>query len=367
MNDCVTSVLKLTKEGVILPHLDGTRRSISRVLQGYVDHGGNQSLFVTGPPGCGKTFTIRHVIKTINMKDCWHAYVDCRIFDNDKAACKEFMRQRNQPSSKPVLEALKDVGMGILVLDHFDSMKIVKRQFFLYTLFDSIHTQSISLCVILITSSHEPLTGLEKRVRSRYSPTCFEFPAPVIDDTLFLKFMAPNKKSKWYSSIEKTRANAKISTLFELSPSLHTVTVFLRKAALRVHGAEEEITSELLESVADEIIDTIDPDRFISSLSHLELTLAFVCCYMTNTKSIPEFSFDQVYEELSKQLVRCRFAKTLTSERVVVAWDKLKSLRLLIAAGRDTNKFSLTIFDDDLYDAVTRLPTDVQLWVKSWM
>lgn len=364
MDEITEYVLKTTSEGVLLPHLEGCRENISRVLQGYVDHGGNQSLFVTGPPGCGKTFTIRHIINTINMKDCWNSFIDCRIFDNDKAACKEFMRQRSQPSSKPVLDALKDVGMGILVLDHFDSMKIVKRQFFLYTLFDSIHTQAISLCVILITSSHEPLTGLEKRVRSRYSPTCFEFPAPEIDSQLLMKFLAEDKRTRGYSAMEKCLKEANIWTLFELSPSLHTVVVFLRKVALRT---EKTLTRETLNSVADEIIDVIDPHRFLASLSQLELAVALVCCHMTKVKGSAEFSYDQLYDELMKQLVRCQFRKTLTSERVVIAWDKLKTLRILVATGRDTNKFSLSIFDEDIYTMVTKLPTDVQLWAKSWM
>ena len=81
---------------------------------------------MSGASGSGKTYVLNKALNSVDFGDCWCHTIDCRLFSDDKSACKEFLRQMNSPNSSDVLDVLRESGSGILIFDHFDSIKIIK-------------------------------------------------------------------------------------------------------------------------------------------------------------------------------------------------------------------------------------------------
>ncbi|KAH0792609.1 Origin recognition complex subunit 4 [Histomonas meleagridis] len=325
------------------------------------------TLFLTGSAGSGKTHTLRKALSEVDLKECWVKSIDCRLFSDDRPACKEFLRQMGKPTSSAVLDVLRISGSGILIFDHFDQIKIIKRQFFLYTLFDSIHSDSISLCLILVTSSHEPLTNLEKRVKSRCSPICIEFPSTsdFTCKTFRMLFESPSLTKQWNKSVQNAlRRPEPFDRVFSLSPSLHTAISFAHEIIYNIKG--QRMTSSDVEQASIRIIDSICPLRFLDGLSHLELILTFMSVFMLTQKRCNEFTSEAMYQELKRQLNSYQLVKMLTPERFSVAWDKLLSMRIIVCVGRDATKVTTTLFEDDILPFTERLPTQVQVWAKGW-
>jgi hypothetical protein len=352
-------------QGVPLDSLNPSRSSLSTSLTSFIETGFSTFLFLTGHPGCGKTFSLRMAIDSLSLRDCWCSTIDCRLFLNDRAACKEFFRLHGQPANTPILDALRSIGTGILIFDHFESLKIVKRQFFLYTLFDSIHTNAVSLCVVLVTSSHEPLNNLEKRVRSRFTPTCVEFPRPIGDASFVIQLLS-TENAEWNAAVAAAFFGVDLSPLFDLSQSLQTVVTFTKTLVITVSEGEVIGRGHVEQAIA-QMLSVIHPDRFIAALSQMEVLILIVCCYLVRIRYYTELTFDTVYSEMMAQLIESSFVKKMTPERAHVAWEKAMALRLLVRPGKDVTKVALAVFEEDVLLAVDRLPTEIAAWARKWM
>ena len=372
-NKTKQSLIDQINKGVDFSYLDDQFEELKERINSFAKHQFSCSLFVSGLPGSGKTYTIKRALRESNIKNLWTATIDCRLFDNDKAAMKEFLRQTKNPPNKNALEALKLLGSGILIFDHFDSMKIIKRQFFLYTLFDSIHTNSVALCVILVTSSHEPLNNLEKRVKSRFTPTTIDFPSPFeFDMDNFISLLTDPSTSKVWNNCVKnlfTKQNSQVihpfDKLFSLSPSLHTAMIFAKKLALLYD--QNKLTIRDLEMTVNEMINTVNPSRFIAGLSHVDLVVLFGSVYMRIIKQYNDFTYDMLAEEIEKQFTSYRFYRILTRERMKISWDKLSSMQLLIPTTKDGMRMASSLYEDDIEQYITNLPTEGQVWAKLWL
>ncbi|OHT01703.1 hypothetical protein TRFO_31405 [Tritrichomonas foetus] len=374
-NHVTQELLNQISKGTDFSYLDDQFEEIKNRLNSFADKHFSCSLFISGSPGSGKTYTIQRALKEANLKDLWIVRIDCRLFDNDHSAMKEFFRQTGSQQSKNVLDALKLLGSGIIIFDHFDSLKIIKRQFFLYTLFDSIHTNSVALCCVLVTSSYEPLNNLEKRVKSRFTPTTIDFPPPTqFDMDNFIPLLTATEASKlWNNNVKslftkqpkKSRIIHPFDRLFMLVPSLHTVMIFAKKIALL--ASKNKLTIRDLETTVDEILNTINPSRFLEGMSHVDLIVAFTTVYMRIVKQINDFSFDMLTEEIETQMKPYRFAKVLSFDRIRISWDKLVSMKILVYATKDETRVSPTLFEDDIEPFISHLPTEGQVWAQLWL
>ena len=375
MNDDATGdLLQQIAQGTNFSYLDSKFEDIKSKLDYFADKQFSCSLFISGFPGSGKTYTIRRALSEANIGNLWVAKIDCRLFDTDRSAMKEFLRQTNNPPNRPVLEALKLLGAGILIFDHFDSMKIIKRQFFLYTLFDSIHTKSVALCVIVITSSHEPLNNLEKRVKSRFTPVSIDFPSPSNFDMenfipLLTTTSAPRVWNDCVRNLFTKNAKSKMihpfERLYSLSPSLHTAMIFAKK--LSFFAQQKRLTIIDLDNTVNEIINTINPSRFLEGMSHIDLIVVFVSVYMKIVKLSNDFTFDQIFDEIQTQFRPYSILKILTIERIKISWDKLISMKLLVVTTKDGTRVAPTVYEDDIDPFISNLPTEAQVWTRVWL
>jgi hypothetical protein len=277
---------------------------------------------------------------------------------------KEFYRLHCQGVHVPIQDALKALGTGILIFDHFESLKIVKRQFFLYTLFDSIHTNAMSLCVVIVTSSHEPLNNLEKRVRSRFCATCIEFPRPTIDLSL-IESLLETENGEWNDAVADAFEGFDVLRMFEVSGSLHTAVSFAKRLSESVPEGEM-MRSIHVEQTAAQMMSVIHAERFVAGMSQMELVVVIVCCYVVKVENYCEFTFDLVFSEMNCQLIECVFVKKMTTERTRVGWDKAIAHGLLVRCGKDVTKVRLSVFEEDVVAAMDRLPTEICTWVRTW-
>lgn len=363
-----SEIMKRLSEGFDFQYLDETEHILQDKLSNFVKNCLTTTLFLSGASGSGKTYVLNKALNSVDFGDCWCHTIDCRLFSDDKSACKEFLRQMNSPNSSDVLDVLRESGSGILIFDHFDSIKIIKRQFFLYTLFDSIHSQSISLCLILVTSSHEPLTNLEKRVKSRCSPECISFPSVenFKNETFISLFKSPDYPKQWNASVDKTLKRPELfQKIIGLSPSLKTIMNFARMIMFEVKDSEK-ITEINVENAAKNILYVISPKRFLNGLSHLELIVVFMGVFMISQKRCLEFTNESLFKELQTQLVSCKLLKLMTTERFNIIWDKMISMKLFVYTVKDKSKTTTSLFEEDISDFVSNLPTEVQVWAKSW-
>lgn len=374
IEDATGDLLHQIANGTDFSYLEDKFEEIKSKLDYFAENQFSCSLFISGLPGSGKTYTIRRALKEANIGKLWVCRIDCRLFDTDKSAMKEFLQQTSNPPNRPVLEALKLLGAGIIIFDHFDSMKIIKRQFFLYTLFDSIHTKSVALCVIVVTSSHEPLNNLEKRVKSRFTPVSIDFPSPSnFDMDNFIPLLTSTSSPRMWNDCVKTlftkHTKSKVihpfERLYSLSPSLHTAMIFARKLSFFVE--QKRLTIIDLENTVNEIINTINPSRFLEGLSHIDLIVVFVSVYMKIIKLNNDFAFDQLFEEIQTQFRPYSILKILTVERIKISWDKLISMKLIVVTSKDGTRVSPTVYEDDIDPFVVYLPTEVQVWSRVWL
>lgn len=354
-------VLEKIHQGIPFKHLKTQRTTIKRFLRTFQEHSQSTSLFISGPPGSGKTFTLNNCFKKVQNPNAWTVTIDCRLFDTDKLACKEFFRQLNKPASSDVLDVLRQSGCGFIIFDHFDCLKIIKRQFFLYTLFDSIHTQSIELAVILIASTYDPLTNLEKRVKSRFTPVVVDIPlksAP-FDFGEFLPLLKTGDKD-WDDSMCRLSLSSIMQPLYRLNPSFHIVNLFFDKVFYG-KGAYW-INDSLLHKIADDLIYQMSPKANLESLSQLELFVLFGGLHMVQIKGREAISCDELLHHLTEdKQIHCKIEPSLLR----VAYGKLEQMKLFQSRG--DGKDIVTVFSDDLEPLLPKLTTSNQLWAKRWI
>lgn len=376
INEKKMDVINHLDEGIDLAFFDEKCELIKSKLKEFDNNGFSSTMFILGAPGFGKTYTVRRAIREAKLNDVTVVNIDCRIYDNDRTVSKEFLRQIESQKAQTLLDAIRQRGSIILIFDHFDSMKIVKRQFFLYQIFNSKHENSISLFVILLVSSIEPLSDIEKRVKSRLSPLCIEFPKA---DSLIIK---KNGKSESLFELSKTvnkkspimdimkglnDTNSllfkKAQQIYEIFPSLLAVFDFVKK--LVVLSPNHHIDESKAEDICKEYLSFTSPARFIDACNQLELTLLLIAQYIMETNNYNGFTFDELFNQFKQQLVSSMFVKKITEGQAKVAWNRLISSKLIVPIDNNQIKATLAVVSNDIELFIKKVPTEINQWTKS--
>ena len=92
-----------------------------------------------------------------------------------------------------------------------------------------------------------------------------------------------------------------------------------------------------------------------------------MAAFLINVKKINEFTFDQLFKEMTDQFHIHNFLKNIKIEPVQLAWEKLITLNFLIPNLKEKSKFAFTLFAEDLADFISIMPTDHQKWIKTWI
>lgn len=371
------AVLKQLDEGVDLAFFDESCNSIKTKLEGFSKNGFSDSMLILGPTGCGKTYTVNRAIRETELNDVTIINIDCQIYDNDTIASKEFLRQAGSLNAPTLHDSMRKLGSVILIFDHFDSFKMIKKQHFLYQVFDSIHQGSISLLAILIVSSVTPLSNLEKRVRSRLSPIYLEFPSSTSltifkkngkTGSLFDFSQTVNKNSLIIEAMNELQDTnsilfKKAQQIYQVFPNLRMIFNFLKKLVLI--SPNHHIDLSKAEDIFQELFSFSSIYSIIDSCSQLELTILLIAQYIVNMNNYNCFSFDELFNQFKQQLVSSMYVKKITEDQAKVACNCLISKKLLLPLDNNQNKFLLAVFSSNLKPFIKRVPTEVSQWANS--
>ena len=162
---------------------------MSRIAQWLDQHLNNSkpgSMYVSGPPGTGKTATLTHLLETKVTKEYKSIFINCMVLKSSIAIYREVAKQLNpKKESKTEKAALKTIEscirsskmMILLVLDEVDQLES-KDQAVLYTVFEWPALAGSKLALVGIGNSLDLTERVLPRlqVSAAYMPTLLHYP-----------------------------------------------------------------------------------------------------------------------------------------------------------------------------------------------
>lgn len=172
----------------VLPHRDSQITSLVYALKPLTEGGKASNVFVFGPPGTGKTVTLRYVMDQLKefSSRVKPVYLNCFGFNTRQAVLAELTRiverpvpgrgmSTNELFSK-VLEGLKFVKFApVLVFDEFDQLLENDGNELLYDILRIPEHGLHAIPIILISNDPSIPSRLDARVRSSFSHESAEF------------------------------------------------------------------------------------------------------------------------------------------------------------------------------------------------
>jgi len=194
---------KVEETGAVLGSatLQSLRKKLQDLLMSTIETGHNNSILLLGPRGTGKTLVLEKVLEGLEKgheKDCDSPVAVVRIngmvHSEERVALREIARQlcerHKMPFSKgssfddnlaflyDIMRELKGHRACVFVLDEFDAFATKSKQTLLYNLLDAMQTSSVQAALVGVSTRHDCLELLEKRVRSRFSHRKLLFSSP---------------------------------------------------------------------------------------------------------------------------------------------------------------------------------------------
>jgi len=189
---------------VCCARLDSLRAQLGRLITTNE----NISVLLSGGRGSGKTLVLRTALKELRGKyprqPMVELYLNGDCVRDDSSAVRQIALQLRHASNSPVgfadginprnfAESMAELrialrqsvanhscgGAGrpiVLILDEFDRFATQNRQMLLYNLYNLIHDAGSRVAVVGVTSCHDAMDHLEKRVKSRFSQRTILFP-----------------------------------------------------------------------------------------------------------------------------------------------------------------------------------------------
>eukprot|EP00873_Tetraselmis_striata_P038735 jgi/Tetstr1/458999/TSEL_004470.t1 len=185
------------------PELSQISKQIEETITDVVNHGISTSILLIGDRGVGKTLALEQALSTAQGRFSEPgsergvgivrlnglvtggdrsvleeiAMQMCKLFDLDFSSTAAL--EDNISFLKDSLQHLGGKKVVVFVLDEFDALiQRSKQQTTLYNLFDALQSPSVLACVIGVTTRHDTIGLLEKRVQSRFSHRKIVVPVP---------------------------------------------------------------------------------------------------------------------------------------------------------------------------------------------
>lgn len=172
----------------VLPHRDTQVNSLVFALKPLAEGGKATHLFVHGPPGTGKTVTLKYVMEQLKEFSgrVKPVYLNCFGFNSRQAVLAELTRVVERPVPargmstnelySKVLEGLKFAKfVPVLVFDEFDQLLDNDGNELLYDLLRIPEHGRMQIPVVLISNDPTIPSRLDARVRSSFSHESVEF------------------------------------------------------------------------------------------------------------------------------------------------------------------------------------------------
>ena len=307
----------------------------------------------------------------------------------------EALKAGSSTSSKPIL----------ITIDHFDLFTSHKKQTLLYNLFDISQSGQTPLSVVGLTSRHDVLELLEKRVKSRFCHrqlyvgsewTSKEY-ACAFGEILLLKSddcgneVTDEFRAEWNSSVDVLVKNDQIvKMLGRLYKLCREVTLLLDLLMLPVATLSRDhphvTVADLTESY--HVLAVSEPNaKLLHGVSLIELCLVVAMKHLTQHHSsrfsvklgAPSFNFHEVYNEFLKFSTKKSCLLHSCNKHVVMkAFERLTELEVIKPCrgafgargnvAKDYVPMMMLVGSRQVEEAVARYPgcpTDVKRWADS--
>lgn len=172
----------------MLPHRDSQINSLVYALKPLVEGGKANNVFVFGPPGAGKTATLKYVVNQLKEFSARvrPVYLNCYGYNTRQSVLSELTRivERPVPARgmstselyQKVLEGLKFANfVPVLVFDEFDQLMENDGNELMYDILRIPENGRVGVPVILISNDTSIPSRLDARVRSSFSHETVEF------------------------------------------------------------------------------------------------------------------------------------------------------------------------------------------------
>ncbi len=162
----------------LLPYRETEQRHFATCIQPLLQSRNGRNLFVSGPPGIGKTAAMRHVFRDLEDEtdDVFAIYINCwqknTTFKILIDICDQlgYVMTHNKRTEE-LFTVVKTIVNKKAAVFAFDEIDKVEDYDFLYTIIEEIYKKS----VFLITNHKDWLTELDQRIKSRLLPEVLEF------------------------------------------------------------------------------------------------------------------------------------------------------------------------------------------------
>jgi len=176
------------------PKLKQASEQVEEMISDVVQHGNSTSILLIGDRGAGKTLALDYALRNIQTRfnseqserQVGIVRLNGLVTSGDRAVLKEIALQicelfglsfsssasyeENICFLKQSLEQIGKAKAVVFVLDELDALtQRTKQQTTLYNLFDALQSASVLACVVGVTTRHDVIELLEKRVQSRFS------------------------------------------------------------------------------------------------------------------------------------------------------------------------------------------------------
>ncbi|MBI5176763.1 AAA family ATPase [Candidatus Micrarchaeota archaeon] len=172
-----------------LPGREAQEREIASLLSPAASGKRSRNIFISGPPGTGKTATCRHVLAQLQEYSSKPAcvFVNCWHHDTRQSVLSEIAQKLGQAIPRRgvaadevydrVLGQLKrDRQVCVVFLDEADKLSNGEEKV-LYDLGRAGEAHGVFIAIVMVSNDEGLLARTDARIRSSLSPACIEFKA----------------------------------------------------------------------------------------------------------------------------------------------------------------------------------------------
>uniref|UniRef100_A0A8D9A569 P-type Cu(+) transporter n=1 Tax=Cacopsylla melanoneura TaxID=428564 RepID=A0A8D9A569_9HEMI len=302
---------------------------------------------------------LKHIIQQLHIDLLEEDKVTGSFFDN-LGFVLQSLKSSNRNEVKPL----------IIVLDQLEYFTHHKNQTLLYNLFDVVQSHQTAICVIAITKRIDALELLEKRVKSRFSPTEIYLANDISYDLNMLRAsMKSRYAEEWNVSIDQLQTSNTVKVTFKTlaahSKSMRLYKQFMMCLTDKISPLHRFLTEADFKQTLGLFFPNEKVDILLN-LSALELCLVIACSHHSEIYDKESFNFEMIYKRFRQFCMQASSMSTITRHVVMRAFQRLQCFSS--KSQRDLQFYNLLYLSDEVNEAVKSFPninTEVIQWATS--
>ena len=381
-----------------LPGLESQRHALASLLRKTLTQGENNAALLVGPHGCGKSATLRRVLRDLKGelvkqgKSFIEVYLSGHVLASDtqamesivKQLCKENNVELDGKKSKSfsdnleflrsVLESgkLKDTPV-FFVLDDFDLFASrSRRQTLLYNLCDLLQEYHAQLALVGLTTRFDSYELLEKRIRSRITYRIIVFRHVTADEAqrAFSAALRLPEAEAHNAAVDQALADVRVRKLLDTPdvPSggrlafLHGLGSYAFATCLDADTHPFLSADDILKAATE--LHPFSPSARLDDCTVIQLTMLLSLCILEGMDAVSNFmtayaTYEKRCRAASSRELEHRFSRVMCLD----ALAELESAGLVAVRARESSLNDLSTRFQDI--SLTLLPSQVLQHIKN--